>query len=199
MRRFFYITTVLLLYVSGCSLKSDYVNRIEQQQKQKIADLYNPLRSPMDSSELATFSGVEHFKVDKSWNVEASVQWLPATGLFDFAHSGGNFRPYFKAALLHFNIHGKPHELTAYQNEQMRTKRILFVPFSDLTNGKRTYSGGRYLDVEYQPNMTKVNLEFNLCYFPYCAFSHKYSCPIVPKENALNIEVNAGECFIVNR
>ncbi len=38
-----------------------------------------------------------------------------------------------------------------------------------------------------------IELDFNLAYFPYCAYNDKYTCPIPPKENALNIEIRAGE------
>ncbi|MGB5435114.1 MAG: DUF1684 domain-containing protein, partial [Maribacter sp.] len=32
----------------------------------------------------------------------------------------------------------------------------------------------------------------NKAYNPYCAYNKKYSCPIVPNVNALNIKVLAG-------
>ena len=67
----------------------------------------------------------------------------------------------------------------------------LFVPFTDLTNGKETYGGGRYMDVEI-PEGDSIVLDFNKAYNPYCAYSTNYSCPIPPKENDLPISINAG-------
>ena len=37
-----------------------------------------------------------------------------------------------------------------------------------------------------------IVLNFNNTYNPYCAYNKKYSCPLTPKENHLNIAVTAG-------
>jgi uncharacterized protein (DUF1684 family) len=37
-----------------------------------------------------------------------------------------------------------------------------------------------------------VVIDFNLAYNPYCAYNHRYSCPIPPLENHLDIAVRAG-------
>jgi uncharacterized protein (DUF1684 family) len=73
-------------------------------------------------------------------------------------------------------------------------KNYLFVPFKDLSSGKETYGGGRYLDFETTAiKEDLVILDFNKAYNPYCAFSSGFSCPIPPKENHLNVRVEAGE------
>ena len=70
--------------------------------------------------------------------------------------------------------------------------KIYYIPFTDLTNGEETYGAGRYLDFKI-PESEKVIIDFNLAYNPYCAYNHSYSCPIPPKENNLNIKIEAGE------
>jgi len=35
-------------------------------------------------------------------------------------------------------------------------------------------------------------IDFNKAYNPYCAYDEKYSCPIVPRNNYLDIKVEAG-------
>jgi uncharacterized protein (DUF1684 family) len=42
------------------------------------------------------------------------------------------------------------------------------------------------------PKYDTVAIDFNLAYNPYCAYNYKYSCPIVPLENILDIDINAG-------
>jgi len=42
------------------------------------------------------------------------------------------------------------------------------------------------------PEGHKVTIDFNKAYNPYCAYNYEYSCPIVPLENNLNIEIKAG-------
>ncbi|HQA75421.1 DUF1684 domain-containing protein, partial [Flavobacterium sp.] len=67
----------------------------------------------------------------------------------------------------------------------------LFLPFSDVTNGKESYIGGRYIDMRIQKENIWT-IDFNKAYNPYCAYNHNYSCPIVPLENDLEIAINAG-------
>ncbi len=59
--------------------------------------------------------------------------------------------------------------LTAYQNLDMLEKnpsyKGLFVPFKDKTNGKISYGGGRYLDIEIPINEQLI-LDFNEAYNP---------------------------------
>jgi len=67
----------------------------------------------------------------------------------------------------------------------------LFLPFLDDTNGNTTYGGGRYVDLRIPKNDT-ITIDFNTAYSPYCAYNENYSCPIVPRENYLDIKVKAG-------
>jgi hypothetical protein len=68
----------------------------------------------------------------------------------------------------------------------------LFIPFKDLTNGKETYEGGRYIDAAILPGYRMV-LDFNMTYSPSCAYNDKFTCAIPPKENFLEIRIRAGE------
>jgi uncharacterized protein (DUF1684 family) len=65
------------------------------------------------------------------------------------------------------------------------------MPYKDLTSSNDTYGGGRFIDVLMPENGTVV-IDFNKSYNPYCAYNHKYSCPIPPEENFLEVRVTAG-------
>ena len=67
----------------------------------------------------------------------------------------------------------------------------LFVPFRDATNADETYEAGRYLDLAAQDDGT-YDLDFNLAYAPFCAYSPAYSCPLPPRENWLNARIDRG-------
>ena len=67
-----------------------------------------------------------------------------------------------------------------------------FLPFKDNTNGGESYGGGRYIDLIIEDLKSEVQVNFNVAYNPYCAYNDKYSCPIVPSENYIDIEINAG-------
>jgi hypothetical protein len=74
----------------------------------------------------------------------------------------------------------------------------LFVPFRDATNAAETYEAGRYLDLAAQDDGT-YDLDFNLAYAPFCAYSPSYSCPLPPPENWLTARITAGERNPVGR
>ncbi|WP_321538818.1 DUF1684 domain-containing protein [Flavobacterium piscinae] len=67
----------------------------------------------------------------------------------------------------------------------------MFLPFTDLTSGIESYGGGRYIDLKIQEGKIWT-IDFNQAYNPYCAYNEKYSCPIVPEENDLKVEIKAG-------
>ena len=102
---------------------------------------------------------------------------------------------YIKYGELHFELEGKPMVLNVYMDIELSKKPgfkdYLFLPFLDLTNGETTYAGGRYLDIVI-PKSKEVVLNFNKAYNPYCAYNHNYSCPLVPRENDLDIAIEAG-------
>ena len=68
----------------------------------------------------------------------------------------------------------------------------LFIPFKDRTNTITTYGSGRYIDIDI-PEESIVIIDFNEAYNPYCAYYDRWSCPLVPFENHLDIHIYAGE------
>jgi uncharacterized protein (DUF1684 family) len=76
----------------------------------------------------------------------------------------------------------------------------LFVPFRDATNGAETYGAGRYLldtaksaDLGAGAAPNSLVLDFNFAFHPSCAFDPKWSCPLAPPENRVDIRIEAGE------
>ena len=76
----------------------------------------------------------------------------------------------------------------------------LFIPFRDATNGRETYGAGRYLldtakshDLGADEVTGALILDFNFATHPSCAFDPRWTCPLAPPENRLDIEIRAGE------
>jgi uncharacterized protein (DUF1684 family) len=68
-----------------------------------------------------------------------------------------------------------------------------FIIFADKTNGIETYGNGRFLYAAIPDSANKVILDFNKTYNPPCAFSPFASCPMPPRENFLDLKIEAGE------
>ncbi|WP_343605089.1 DUF1684 domain-containing protein [Fluviicola sp.] len=107
---------------------------------------------------------------------------------------------YRKVGYLSFKIHDTLCKLNVYQNLDLAGKKAYknyyFVPFKDGTTGISTYGAGKYMDCYFGKKAKKVKLDFNASYHPYCAYSDRYSCPIVPPENRIDVSVTAGECYV---
>ncbi len=133
-----------------------------------------------------------------AYRIEGRFERTPDAETFDMATYSGQTRKYVQYGWVHYQWKGDDKKIAIYQSLRLREteeyRDHLFVPFKDWTNDKRTYGGGRYIDMEIGDIKDgKVVLDFNRCYNPYCAFSDGYSCPIPPRENHLDWAVKAGE------
>lgn len=68
----------------------------------------------------------------------------------------------------------------------------LWFIFRDLTSGSTTYPAGRFLYADKSKD-DWILLDFNKAYNPPCAFNPYTTCPLPPKENRLQVKVEAGE------
>ncbi len=157
--------------------------------------------SPLLYADFAKFQGLNYYDVDAQFRVKAKFTKTPDEKYFMMPTTSVFSEKYKKVGILTFKIGEKELTLAAYQNSRAEMDEwwrknygnMYFVPFKDLTNGKETYGGGRYIDLKI-PEKDEAILDFNLSYNPSCAYGNdRYSCPIPPKENFLQAEIKAGE------
>ena len=164
-------------------------------QKKINSEFKDPETSPLPEKELKAFSSLTFFAADPEFRVTAEFLRTPNELPFEMPTTTERKPVFVKYGEVYFELQGQEFKLNVYQSQDLIKKEeykdYLFLPFTDLTNGATTYSGGRYLDMRI-PESKIVTLDFNKAYNPYCAYSGKYSCPIVPEDNHLDIEVTAG-------
>ena len=152
-------------------------------------------KSPLEPADLVTFKGLDFYPIDQKYIVQAKFKRSKNEKPFEMPTTTDRKPKYVKYGELHFTIDGKPLKLNVYQNVDFgrspKYKNNLFLPFTDRTSGDETYGGGRYIDLTIPEGKT-VKIDFNRAYNPYCAYNKRYSCPIVPHENDLNIKIQAG-------
>lgn len=160
---------------------------------QEFSDLR---KSPLEPAEVPKFKGLSYFKINPKFRVQARFVRTPNEKKFNMPTSSGTTKVYLKYGELKFKLGDTQHSLGVYQSEALsqteKYRNHLLIPFTDLTNGKATYGGGRYIDFEI-PSAELVTLDFNLAYNPSCAYSNRFNCPIPPKENRVNAKITAGE------
>jgi uncharacterized protein (DUF1684 family) len=143
--------------------------------------------SPLEPGARETFTGLDYF----SPRADLVFQVTPRPGdgsEVRIATSDQRERVYRRARVATLDIESSSVDLTLYDTGH----HGLFLPFKDATSGVSTYGGGRYLDLDPSQDGT-VTIDFNLAYNPLCVYSDGYSCPIPPRENWLDIAIEAGE------
>lgn len=193
MKQYLVILSILAFcaaYAQDCSIEKS-----SAYQKQLNSEYADPAESPLTHEDLTTFTSLEFYPVDMKYCVVAKFIRTPEEKPFAMPTTGARTPPYVKFGEVHFLLEGKVCKLDVFQSVDLvkidKYKYHLFLPFTDLTSGDESYGGGRYIDLE-QPSGDTIIIDFNTAYNPYCAYNHKYSCPIPPRQNDLDVEVRAG-------
>lgn len=174
---------------------SNAVKDILEFQHQLDMEYKDPEHSPLPDRYKKDFEGLDFFPPDTNYRVMAKLQRTPNALPFLMPTTTGKQSEETVYGIVHFKLKGQLHQLEVYQNKELMGKEgymdYLFLPFMDNTNGTETYAGGRYLDLRI-PKGDSIAIDFNKAYNPYCAYNAKYSCPLVPSVNNLDIKVLAG-------
>ncbi|WBX74161.1 DUF1684 domain-containing protein [Tenacibaculum pacificus] len=165
-------------------------------QKELNATFKDASKSPLTKKGLKKFKGLDFFPILAKYKVVAKIIKTADAPTFSFPTTTDRVVMYKKYGVVYFSIDKKDFELAIYQEENPKLTYMnnLFLPFLDKTNGKTSYEGGRFIDVlttDETENGTII-IDFNEAYNPYCVYSNRYSCPITPRENYLDIEIKAG-------
>jgi len=151
--------------------------------------------SPLTDADFKKFRSLDFYPIDLKYIIKADFVKNEFPVPFEMATTTDRKPIYQKYGELHFTLDSVTCILPVYQNMAKnipeKYKNHIFVPFTDLTTGKESYGGGRYVDLELPFNQTVI-IDFNKAYNPYCAYSHRYSCAVPPKENDLKVAIKAG-------
>ncbi|OBX22061.1 MULTISPECIES: DUF1684 domain-containing protein [Bizionia] len=186
---------LVLFTVISCAQKKEPLLGETDWQRQQNADFKDASKSPLKAKDRKNFKTLDFFPVDSSAIVKATLKRTPDSDWFLMQTTTDRVSNERVYGVVTFELQGKTFELSVYQGQDLMTQEgfenYLFLPFIDHTNGETTYGGGRYIDLRIPENDMMI-IDFNKAYNPYCAYDEKYSCPIVPRNNYLDIEVKAG-------
>ncbi len=189
-----YLVVCFFIFIA-CQTDKSYINSNSEYQKNQNDFFKDASRSPLKSKDLKDFKGLDFFSIDSSYIVKAKLFRTPNTSFFGMKTTTERITKERVFGILSFIIDNQPFELNVYQGESAGEEDVdtnyLFLPFLDESNGLTTYGGGRYIDL-YVPVGDTLIIDFNQAYNPFCAYNDKYSCPIVPRENYIPLNVTAG-------
>ena len=162
-------------------------------------------QSPVPAADRATFRG-SYWPYDPGLRFDVDVALADPNGTPDASPIAGLSLLMSTGAALEFTKIG---EIRIPFPDRPRTLALfwmagyaggLFLPFRDATNGAATYRAGRYLldtakgaDLGGDLNAGRLIIDFNFAFQPSCAFDPRWSCPLAPPENRLDVAIEAGE------
>ncbi|WP_348797421.1 DUF1684 domain-containing protein [Flavobacterium adhaerens] len=194
MRVVFVFIVSAVFNLGWCQEKFD-ATVVEKFQKDLNAEYADAKTSPLMAEDLAHFNSLDFYPINPKAFVVAKFIRTKNEKPFEMKTSTDRRPVYIKYGEAHFEFEGKQLKLNIYRNIELSKKEeykdYLFLPFSDLTTGKESYIGGKYIDLRI-PKGDTIVIDFNMSYNPYCAYNFKYSCPKVPLENDLAVAIKAG-------
>lgn len=163
----------------------------------KDKQMSNPENSILNAEQVENFTGLSYFPVNSDYLIQGEFIADDSQQETSLNTTSGNKINLIQVGTVNFEYEGKPFSLAVYQNNSLpefgENHRQLFIPFSDLTTGKETNVGGRYLPVETPGEDKIIMLDFNKAMNPYSAYNDNHPGIIPPVRNTLNIQIMAGE------
>lgn len=194
-----WIAVSFFLFQYGCHLSAqgaDYIQKIRDQHAAYGKAFLLIPNSPLPSKK--SLKGLRFYAPNPKYRLSADVVLTPDSLATTFATSSGKTQAFVQYAWAIFSIQGIEQRLALYRSAVVRAFQpksiLLFVPFKDLTNGETTYGGGRYLEIPLAAIQNqRLELDFNLAHNPWCAYDAGFDCPLPPRNNWLEVKIEAGE------
>jgi uncharacterized protein len=189
------IVVIVILFYSFRSNSDEAAYREELKKERVEKDIY--MRTSEESpfaDNYDAFTGLKYFDADPKLRIVASLTEITDRKPIVLKTNDGKEEHYVDYAYAEFDFGGFHNKLLILESMDIGPlKGKLLLAFGDETSAGETYGAGRYLDVAKVPGSQTILLDFNKAYNPYCAYSDKFTCPLPPAENLLQIPVKAGE------
>ncbi len=187
-----FFLVIIILGIIGIMFYSlsgseSYADTVKIQREDFLQNLKKENDSPIAS--LKDFSGIKYFEADKNFIIDADFKAESSEGQSMILMTDSTQTEIEKAGTATFSLNGKTFTISLFDEDE----HFLF-PFRDLTSGKETYGGGRFINIPKE-NLkgSTIEIDFNNAHNFYCAYNESYICPIPPKENFIDAEIRAGE------
>ena len=179
---------------------TNYLDQLNAHRAKTDKEFGDTVTSILPDKVALAFEHLNYYPPNEKFNVLANFKKDIGEEFF-MTTSSGKKKTFRQYGVLSFTIDQQLFKLPIYQNiklmQNKKYKDYIFIPFTDLTNNNDTYGGGRYIEAK-KPTGKTYRLDFNYAFNPYCHYTTGYNCPIPPKENFLNIRIEAGEMKFMN-
>jgi len=169
----------------------DWRSQTEVLRQMKDQQFTRPGLTPLKENDIGAFAGLPYWESDPDYHFVGSISLYQEAQPITIAANHGEPRPGERIGWIDFTLGGQYQQLQVYRLLENEAGDF-YLPFKDTTSGDESYATGRYLDLQ-GPQGGPWVLDFNQAYSPYCAYNDTYSCPLTPRENWLQVPVEAGE------
>ena len=187
------IVVVIIAYSFGIFGGDEgYIKTIEAHRQERHTFFKRGSESPLTDVDKKKFSGLNYYPVNPDFRVNARLTPFQNQTRISIPTSDNKEKSYIRYAFAEFELAGQMQKVLLLKPVDDENPNAIFLAFSDSTSGNETYGGGRYLDLQTNSD-SRIIIDFNKAYNPFCVFNDEYSCPFPPKENQLSVAVKAGE------
>jgi uncharacterized protein len=169
-------------------------------------------QSPIPADERASFRGLSYWDYDPEWRLTVFVEREPEAsggpghGLVPTDGGAPPSLPMSGAGAISFRRVGWVTLGGPLLGERIGLQWIegygngLFLPLRDGTSGVETYGAGRYLldtaksaDHGIDQVTGGLVVDLNMAFHPSCAYDPRWSCPLAPPDDRIDVRVTVGE------
>ncbi len=189
----------LLFLITGCGKnftpeQEEFISKIEKSRKEKNEWMKNDPNSPFNFKGKVEFHDLKYFDVDPDFVFKSRLYEYEPKDTITIFGTKGEERKTVRYGYVQFNYSGNEYKINVYKSLARNGMIYYSIWFTDITTNKETYGVGRYIDFEKEEDPDHLyEIDFNLAYNPYCAYSPDYSCAIPTKEDYIPIAITAGE------
>ncbi|HEY1054855.1 MAG TPA: DUF1684 domain-containing protein [Emticicia sp.] len=186
------VLLVLVIAIIGILFYSlqgseDYIGAISEKRDEYATTLAKDKDSPI--ANLTNFSGFKYFEPNVDYRIQAEYKGTSDSGQSLILMTDSTQSEIKKAGEATFLLGGENYTVSLFDEGD-----IYLLPFRDLTSGKETYGGGRYINIPKDKLVgDKIEIDFNNAHNFYCAYNELFICPVPPKENFIKAEIKVGE------
>lgn len=138
---------------------------------------------------ITTPPSIETYPVDARWRKSARFDAFDSPKPVQVPDVRGGSMNFLSLGELVFRFNNREHRLIAFGEPGGGE---FFVMFKDSTNFTTTYEGYRIVTPAVVNGGEFTVVDFNFAFNPPCAYSRYTLCPLPPRENRLQIAVEAG-------
>ena len=163
------------------------MSKLESYRKRRNQYFLKHPHSPLSEEQKENFQGMRYFPENPDLDLIVEVERFEVQDEIQLKTTTDEEQTFTRYGRFQFEVDGQKIELTIYSGD-----KGYLLPFKDSQAGEETYHIGRYVEIR-QLRDGQFEINFNMAYNPFCAYSDGFSCIITPDENHIDVPIRAGE------